>query len=64
MTTIGGHADGSDGTSADRNFAFWITLIVSTMLAAVAVYVLSAAFLDPSAAAPGRHAATVMHARS
>ncbi len=64
MTRIEAHVDDSGDASGDRNFAFWITLIVSTVLAGVTVYVLSAAFLDPGAPAPGRHAAAIVHERS
>jgi hypothetical protein len=59
-----GHADDIDDASADRNWQFWVTLIVTTLLVAVTVYVLSGAFLDPGANAPGRHAAAAMHTRS
>jgi hypothetical protein len=64
MTRTGAHADDIDDVSADRNWQFWVTLVVTTLLVAVTVYVLSAAFLDPGAKAPARHTAAIMHARS
>ena len=41
--------------ASSSNWSFWLTLIVTTFLVALTGYVLSGAFFEPGASAPGRH---------
>ena len=52
MTGIEAHADVCERMSAGRNCTFRLTLFATTLVVAVTAYVLSAAFLNPSAKAP------------
>jgi hypothetical protein len=50
--------------SADRDWTFLLTLIATTLVVAVIAYVLSAAFLSPSAKAPRTQRAAIAQAHS
>ncbi len=64
-TRLEAHADDGERLSADRDWMFLLTLIVTTLVVAVTVYALSVAFLSPSAkASRTQRAATIAHARS
>ena len=65
MTRLEAHADDRERLSADRDWTFLLTLITTTLVVAVTAYVLSVAFLRPSAKAPRtQRAATIAHAHS
>ena len=65
MTRLEARADDGERQSADRDWTFLLTLIASTLVVVVIAYVLSVAFLGPSAKSPRtQRAATIAHAHS
>ncbi len=65
VTRLEAHADDCERLSAGRDCMLLLTLIATTLVVAVTAYVLSVAFLSPSAKAPRtQRAATIAHARS
>ena len=65
MTRLEARADDGERLSGDRDWSFLLTLIVTTLMVAVIAYVLSVAFLGPSAkASRTQRAATIAHAHS
>ncbi len=65
MSRIEGRVDDVDDASAERTIKFVLTLIVATLIVAVAVYVLSAPLVGPgSNPAAHRAAMAAFHAHS
>jgi hypothetical protein len=65
VTKLEARADDGERLSDDRDWSFMLTLIATTLVVAVIAYVLSVAFLSPSAKAPRtQRAATIAHAHS
>lgn len=65
MTRLEAYAGDGERPSADRDWTFLLTLIVTTLVVAVTAYVLSVAFLSPGAKAPRtQRAATIARAHS
>ena len=65
MSRFEGRVDDVDETSAESTFKFVLTVIVTTVIVAVAVYVLSAPLMG-AGSNPAAHRAAVatLHARS
>jgi hypothetical protein len=57
-------AVGDKSAVAAGAFSFWLTLLVTTLMAALTAYVLSGAFFEPSANGPAHRAAAIVHAHS
>ena len=65
MSRVEERSHDADETSLENTFKFVLTLIVTTVIAAFAVYVLGSAMIDSGASAPVHKAEiAAMHARS
>jgi len=65
MSRIEGRVDDLDESSWESTIKFVLTLIVTTVIVAAAVYVLGSVMFDASASGPGHRAAiAAMHAHS
>jgi hypothetical protein len=65
VTRFEAQVDDGERLSADRDWTFLLTFIVTTLVVAVTAYVLSIAFLSPSAKAPRtQRAATITRAHA
>ena len=65
MTNTEDRADDGAGASAERTVMFVLTLMVTTAIVALAVYVLGSAVIDGGVSAPAHRAAmAAMHAHS
>jgi hypothetical protein len=65
VTRLEAHAGDGERLSADPDSTFLLTLIVTTLVVAVTAYVLSVAFLSPSAKGPRtQRAATIARTHS
>jgi hypothetical protein len=61
----GGFDDAADETSVESTIKFLLTLIVTTVIVAAAIYVLGSPVLDGGAGGPAHRAAiAALHARS
>jgi hypothetical protein len=61
MTRTEGRMDDAAASLAERTIMFVLTLIVTTVIAAFAVYVLGSGVFDTGASAPHRAAIAVAH---
>ena len=65
MTIVETHGDDCERQPVQGNWTLWLTLFVTTLMVTVTVYVLSVAFLDPSAKVPKTpRAAAIAHPHS
>ena len=65
MSRIEGRVDGLDESFWENTIKFVVTLIVTTVIVAAAVYVLGSAMFEPGASGPTHRAAiAAMHAHS
>jgi hypothetical protein len=65
MSRIEGRVDGLDESPWENTIKFVLTLIVTTVIVAAAVYVLGSAMFEPGASGPAHRAAiAAMHAHS
>ena len=65
MSRIEGRVDDVDEASTESTLKFVLTLIVATVIVAVAVYVLSAPLMGGGSSGPAHRAAVAtLHARS